>query len=89
MPFVALANLAESREVVSRAGWPKELFTAGEQLKITPGIRSAFLHNPSSRLHNDYGPTEAHVVSTYSLPEDPNDWPEFPPIGRPIWIILS
>ena len=84
-PYVVLMNLSESRNVVHQSGWPKEIFTAGEQLKITPGIRSAFLENPGTRLHNHYGPTETHVVSAYYLSEDPNDWQEFPPIGSPIW----
>ncbi|PFI00325.1 hypothetical protein COI67_28395, partial [Bacillus cereus] len=38
-----------------------------------------------AQLHNQYGPTETHVVSQFSL--DCNEaefWPDAPPIGRPI-----
>jgi amino acid adenylation domain-containing protein len=83
-PFVVLSSLAETRNAFNIGAWPRDIFTAGEQLQITPEIRSAFLAHPESRLHNFYGPTEAHVVSNYSLPVDPNDWTEFPPIGEPI-----
>jgi amino acid adenylation domain-containing protein len=83
-PFVVLSSLAETRNAFNIAAWPKDIFTAGEQLQITPEIRSAFLSHPESRLHNFYGPTEAHVVSNYSMPADPKDWIEFPPIGIPI-----
>ena len=84
-PFVVMASMAETSISFNSSGWPDEIFTAGEQLQITPDIREIFLKNPSSRLHNFYGPTEAHVVSNYSLPNDPNCWETFPPIGTPIW----
>ena len=84
-PFVVLSSLAEARNSFDHAGWPHEVFTAGEQLQITPEIRAAFITHPASRLHNFYGPTEAHVVSNFSMPEDPKEWSEFPPIGEPIW----
>jgi amino acid adenylation domain-containing protein len=83
-PFVVLASLAEARNSFDLQGWPQAVFTAGEQLQITPELRAAFMAHPESRLHNFYGPTEAHVVSNYSLSEDPADWEEFPPIGEPI-----
>jgi len=84
-PFVVLASLAEARNSFDHEGWPQAVFTAGEQLQITPEIRSAFMAHPKSRLHNFYGPTEAHVVSNFSLSADPTEWNEFPPIGEPIW----
>jgi acyl-coenzyme A synthetase/AMP-(fatty) acid ligase len=84
-PFVVLSSLAEARNSFNLPGWPEAVFTAGEQLQITPEIRSAFMAHPNARLHNFYGPTEAHVVSNYSMPADPAQWSEFPPIGEPIW----
>ena len=84
-PFVVLNNLAEARQNFSINSWPEAVFTAGEQLQITPDIRSTFATHPQARLHNFYGPTEAHVVSSYSLDTEPTKWPEFPPIGYPIW----
>ncbi|WP_141548954.1 AMP-binding protein, partial [Priestia megaterium] len=38
-----------------------------------------------AQLHNQYGPTETHVVSQFSLDcNDAESWPDAPPIGRPI-----
>lgn len=84
-PFVVLNNLAEARQNFAIDAWPEAVFTAGEQLQITPDIRAAFEAHPDSRLHNLYGPTEAHVVSSYSLQAKASLWPEFPHIGYPIW----
>ena len=84
-PFVVLNNLADAKQSFAVDGWPEAVFTAGEQLQITPAIRAAYQAHPTSRLHNLYGPTEAHVVSYYSMDEDQSKWQEFPPIGYPIW----
>ncbi|MFY9137450.1 amino acid adenylation domain-containing protein [Zwartia sp.] len=84
-PFVVLNNLADAKQSFDIEGWPEAVFTAGEQLQITPAIRAAYQTHPDSRLHNLYGPTEAHVVSYYSMDKDQSKWEEFPPIGYPIW----
>ncbi|MGR2697468.1 amino acid adenylation domain-containing protein [Bacillus inaquosorum] len=60
----------------------KHLITAGEQLIISD-IFQDVLRERGIHLHNHYGPSETHVVSTYTIhPGDPI--PEFPPIGKPI-----
>ncbi len=51
---------------------------------MTPAIRSLFRAIPTACLQNQYGPTEAHVVTFFTLAGDPGGWPERPPIGRPI-----
>ena len=86
LPFVALQQLAE---VALNAWLPttlREVITAGEQLQITPAIASFFKRLPNCTLHNQYGPTESHVVTAFTLPRDmPVDsWPALSPIGRPI-----
>src|SRR5262249_22992640 len=85
MPVVLLQELAE---LAPRLGvWPRslrEVITAGEALRITPAIRALFRRLDPCRLVNQYGPTEAHVVSAYPLEGPPESWPERPPIGRPI-----
>jgi acyl carrier protein len=58
--------------------------TAGEQLQITQEIADFFSRLPSCVLHNQYGPTESHVVTAFALDGAPGDWPALPPIGRPI-----
>ncbi|MCB0809398.1 MAG: amino acid adenylation domain-containing protein, partial [Flavobacteriales bacterium] len=85
VPFVALQYLAEA---VQRTGEVpaslKEVFTSGEQLRITPAIRDLFRQLPGCRFCNQYGPTEGHVVSELQLTGDPDTWPELPTIGKPI-----
>ena len=35
-------------------------------------------------LHNQYGPSESHVVTAFDLTGSASSWPVLPPIGRPI-----
>jgi non-ribosomal peptide synthetase component F len=85
VPFVALQYLAEA---VQRTGIVpaslKEIFTSGEQLRITPVIREFFEQLPGCRFCNQYGPTEGHVVSELELKGDPSTWPQLPNIGSAI-----
>ncbi len=84
LPFVLLQHLAEA--VQSGGTLPAyltEIITAGEQLEITPQIAKFCARLNNCTLHNHYGPSETHVVTTYSL-SHPVDWPTLPPIGRPI-----
>jgi len=85
LPFVALQALTEHSQLtdIIPAGL-EEVMTAGEQLKITPQIVNFFSRIPGAILYNQYGPTEAHVVSQYKLSGNPADWPKLPPIGNPI-----
>ncbi|NNC02416.1 amino acid adenylation domain-containing protein [Corallococcus exiguus] len=84
MPFVALQNLAE---VAEREGtFPtrvREIMVAGEQLRMTPAIRR-FMKRTGAVLHNHYGPSEAHAVTSLSMKGDPDTWPALPSIGRPL-----
>ncbi|HEX2272090.1 MAG TPA: amino acid adenylation domain-containing protein [Pyrinomonadaceae bacterium] len=87
VPFVALQHLAT--EVAAEPGSAgglrlREIITAGEQLKITKEVREFFTGLEDCRLDNHYGPSECHVVSTFCLTGPNRDWPELPPIGRPI-----
>ena len=84
-PFVVLNNLAIARKAFNIKAWPKDIYTAGEQLQINPEIQEAFLEHPDCRLHNFYGPTEAHVVSNFTMPKDVPSWELLPPIGYPIF----
>ncbi|WP_136807514.1 non-ribosomal peptide synthetase [Desulfosediminicola flagellatus] len=85
MPFVALQQLAIT--AVKKRQYPsflRNLITAGEQLRITDPVRTFFNELPECRLHNQYGPTESHVVTSLTLPIDVSTWPILPSIGRPI-----
>ncbi|EEF60978.1 amino acid adenylation domain protein [Pedosphaera parvula Ellin514] len=85
LPFIALHQLAES--VTEEDLLPeslREVITAGEQLRITGKITTLFEKLTNCTLHNHYGPSESHVVTAYTLPGTPGQWPALPPIGKPI-----
>ncbi|MFZ1694419.1 MAG: AMP-binding protein, partial [Flavobacteriales bacterium] len=85
VPFVALQYLAEAVERTGEVPSSlKEVFTSGEQLKITPAIANLFKQLPGCRFCNQYGPTEGHVVSELQLKGDPSTWPALPNIGSAI-----
>jgi amino acid adenylation domain-containing protein len=85
LPFVALQQLAlvaDGSETVPTN--LREVITAGEQLQITRQIADWFINLNNCTLHNQYGPSESHVVTAFTLTGSPSDWPALPPIGRPI-----
>ncbi|MGA5193687.1 amino acid adenylation domain-containing protein [Streptomyces exfoliatus] len=56
---------------------------AGEALTLNERARGRHA-DPAHRLHNLYGPAEAHGATVYSLPGDSSAWPDAAPIGGPI-----
>ena len=86
LPFIALSALSELWSQHGAALPPalRDLIVAGEQLRITPAIRRMFDGGSTARLHNHYGPTESHVVTTYTLAGPPDEWDDLPPIGAPV-----
>ena len=85
LPFVLLQHLADAAEADGGLPAPlREVVTAGEQLRAGPGLARLFAAHGGCRLRNQYGPTEAHVVSEHVLDADPARWPLLPPIGRPV-----
>ena len=85
VPFVALQQLAEvaiGSELVN--SHLREIITAGEQLQITPAISQWLSKLNDCTLHNHYGPSESHVIITFTLNNSVDTWPLLPPIGRPI-----
>jgi len=84
LPFVALRQLAEAAGSSVTLPDLQQVITAGEQLQITPAVAQFFSRLDGCTLHNHYGPSESHVVTTYDLAGDPSLWPLLPPIGRPV-----
>ncbi|MBD2562853.1 MULTISPECIES: amino acid adenylation domain-containing protein [Nostoc] len=85
VPFVALQQLAEvavGSELVN--SHLREIITAGEQLQMTPAISQWLSKLTDCTLHNHYGPSESHVIITFTLNNSVETWPLLPPIGRPI-----
>jgi amino acid adenylation domain-containing protein len=60
------------------------IITAGEQLKITAGLKHFLERNPGVRLHNHYGSSEMHVVTSYTLDAPSVAKRPVPPAGKPI-----
>ncbi|MFC4197821.1 amino acid adenylation domain-containing protein [Pedobacter jamesrossensis] len=86
LPFIALQSITES--AIVNDIFPsslREVMTAGEQLKVTPQVISFFTKIPGSILYNQYGPTEAHVVTELKLTGVPSEWPSLPNIGKAIY----
>jgi len=84
LPYVALQQLAKAAERDgSRPETLHHVITAGEQLIVTEAI-ARFFSAPECRLENQYGPTEAHLVTSFNLPADSAAWPKLPPIGAAV-----
>ncbi|CAM1358752.1 amino acid adenylation domain-containing protein [Tenacibaculum xiamenense] len=70
----------------------KNIFVAGEQLKMTPDVIN-YLKKSDVTLHNHYGPSEAHVVTTHELSYKNNNLDEktsfigFPVTNNQIYIL--
>ncbi|MGO4850974.1 amino acid adenylation domain-containing protein, partial [Inquilinus sp. 2KB_12] len=63
----------------------RDVIQAGEALTGGDVVQSFFRLHANCTLHNDYGPTETHVVTGHTLPREVDGWPAAIPIGRPIW----
>lgn len=84
LPPVALHQMAESNgDDFAELNCLEHVIVAGEQLRISKGIRR-FFRATRSRLINQYGPTETHVATEAELDPAPLRWPDLPSIGRPI-----
>ncbi|HZF14277.1 MAG TPA: non-ribosomal peptide synthase/polyketide synthase [Thermoanaerobaculia bacterium] len=85
LPFVALESLAETAERLGAAPQSLlEVIAAGEQLRVGDLFTRWFERMPRCRLENQYGPSEAHVVTALTVAGPPAAWPALPPVGRPI-----
>jgi amino acid adenylation domain-containing protein/non-ribosomal peptide synthase protein (TIGR01720 family) len=85
LPFVALQHLAEvAQDATQTSVHLREIITAGEALRITPPIANWLNKLKGCVLYNQYGPSETHVVTAFTLQGQPETWDVFPPIGRPI-----
>lgn len=86
LPFVALQGISEISMSSGIKDLPlKEVITAGEQIRITPALLYFFNNLKDFTFSNHYGPSEAHVVTSYTFGNDTSSWPNHPPIGKPIF----
>ncbi|MBD2776522.1 non-ribosomal peptide synthetase [Iningainema tapete] len=61
----------------------REAIACGEQLQITQPMIKLFKRLENCTLYNFYGPTEADLVTAYTFSQNPDEWPIYPPIGKP------
>ncbi|HJT56497.1 MAG TPA: amino acid adenylation domain-containing protein [Ktedonobacteraceae bacterium] len=85
LPVVVLQQLAEEylahQYICSHF---QEITTTGEQMHITMPVRAWFKRMEHCALHNHYGPSESHVVTSFTLARPVENWPTHPSIGQPI-----
>ncbi len=62
----------------------RHIITAGEQLKITAGLKRFLELNPQLQLHNHYGSSEMHVVTSFTLDAGDTERYPVPPAGKPV-----
>jgi len=85
LPYVALQQLAKAAESAGLAPSSlRQVITAGEQLVVSQTLVRFFARLPQCRLDNHYGPTEAHLVTSFTLQGPPDAWASLPPIGKPV-----
>ncbi|AOM42700.1 amino acid adenylation domain-containing protein [Xenorhabdus hominickii] len=85
LPYVALQQLAET--AIALGTYPKNLKTvisSGEQLRVTEDIRLFIGQINNGILENQYGPTETHVITAFTMQGNPKIFPALPPIGKGI-----
>jgi amino acid adenylation domain-containing protein len=83
LPPVALQQLAEASVGRTLPKSLKHVIAAGEQLHTDTVVR-LFERLENCVLYNQYGPTETHVVTQFSMPLATAEWKQLPPIGVPI-----
>jgi len=85
LPFVTLQQLAEAFGTSDGLSLClREVLSTAEQLHISPAIAHMFKSLHGCTLFNEYGPSETHVVTAFTLSGLPDTWDALPPIGVPI-----
>ncbi|QVI24247.1 amino acid adenylation domain-containing protein [Nocardia tengchongensis] len=85
LPYVALQQLAEAAARLGTApAGLRVIISSGEQLRVTDEIRALCAAGTKVILENQYGPTETHVATSYTMTGDPARFPALPPIGTAI-----
>lgn len=86
LPGVVLQKLSEefSKHPAILAS-VRQFMAGGEQLQTSKAMIELFRQLPDCILHNHYGPSETHIVTSFVLPRNPEQWPALPPLGKPIF----
>jgi amino acid adenylation domain-containing protein len=84
LPFSALSLLFADPEAIVALPRLRHVVASGEQLVVTPEIRRVLRRRPDLALHNQYGPSETHVATSFTLAGEGAPAADLPPIGRPL-----
>ena len=80
-----MAGLSQLDKQPVRSHTACEIVTAGEQLFVNASLISLVRQFGAKFLHNQYGPSETHVATQFTLDaDDMEHWPQAPCIGSPI-----
>ncbi len=83
MPYSVLNLLLHEQADLDKLASLRHVITSGEQPYFTRGIRRFLEHYTEARLHNQYGPSETHVVTNFTLNFE-SEVDDRIPLGRPI-----
>ena len=85
MPYAALSSLYTICTLEQFKGHSiKYISSSGEQLVINQSLHEFLEANPEVKLHNHYGPSETHVVTSHTMSVAENNLELYAPIGKPI-----
>jgi amino acid adenylation domain-containing protein len=84
MPFSALNVFLSEVEDLDSLSSLKHLITSGEQPYLNDALLKLLKQHPSLQFHNQYGPSETHVVTSFILSSNDENIPAKIPAGRPI-----
>jgi amino acid adenylation domain-containing protein len=84
LPYAALQPIAETLVSRNLRSALQDIVVAGEALQVSPSVRALFSKLEQAALHNQYGPSETHVVTALTLTGSADEWPALPSIGTPV-----
>ncbi len=84
-PFSALSNFFKYIDEDFEKGQSlRHIISSGEQLTLDKAMVDFFIESPEIKLHNHYGPSETHVVTSHTISAERGDIIRHVPIGRPL-----
>jgi len=84
MPFSPMHLLFKEGRAMTDNPHLRHIITSGETLKVFPELSDYLSKFPHIRLHNQYGPTETHVITAHTISAELGNIKQHPPIGKPI-----
>ncbi|RKR12097.1 amino acid adenylation domain-containing protein [Flavobacterium sp. 90] len=84
-PFSAMTSFFDHTDTeFFKKNQLKDIISSGEQLIISGALERFLLEFPHVKLHNHYGPSETHVVTSFTISANTSDIIHYMPIGKPL-----